>query len=1210
MPKRQKKMMTIDGNTAATHVAYAFSDLAALYPITPSTPMGEIADVWSAEGRKNLFGQQLYIAKMQSEAGAAGAVHGALATGALATTFTASQGLLLMLPNMYKIAGELLPTVIHVSARAIASHALSIFGDHSDVMSARQTGFAMLASGSVQEAVDLSLVAHLATLKTKIPFLHFFDGFRTSHEIAKVDVPDYEEISALVPWEEVSRFRRRAMNPEHPHLRGTAQNPDVFFQAREASNRYYMEAPRVVAKTMVEVEALTGRPYGLFDYVGAADATRVVITMGSASEVADEAVSYFAGQGEKVGALKVRLYRPWSAAHFLDALPNTVERIAVLDRTKEAGSQGEPLYQDVCTTLKERESRVQVVGGRYGLGSKDFTPAMFKGVLENLARRTAQNHFTVGIRDDVTDLSLPEPDEYDTSPPGTINCKFWGLGADGTVGANTNAVKIVGDNTDLFAQAYFAYDAKKSGGTTVSHLRFGPEPIRASYLIRSAHYIACHSPSFVESYDILDGIKEGGTFVLNCPWGVGELGERFPRSLRRTIAERKVKLFIIDAVKLAGELGLGGRINMIMQTVFFSLAKVLPEKEAIARLKDAIEKTYSKKGRKIVEMNWAGVDGALARLQEVEVPAGWGETGVRERRKPTRFDWVSDVMKPMAMQRGNALPVSAFASLLDGNYTWTAPDGSFPVATSKHEKRAVAIEVPAWIPDNCIQCNQCALVCPHAAVRPFLHTEDELEGAPEGFVAVPALGKKLKPHLYSLQVSQNDCVGCGSCADVCPGRSKNKALVMRPHREEKCKQPFFDYAVARSPKPDLVDSSTVKGSQFLQPLFEFSGACPGCGETPYVKLASQLFGDRMLIANATGCSSIYGGSPPAVPFCVNEHGHGPAWANSLFEDNAEFGYGMVLAHLTQRDRLARLMTEALGLDIGGALKEGMKAWLEEREHAEASRAAGDRVAALLERCTRENTLLDEIRTMRDLFTKKSVWAMGGDGWAYDIGFGGIDHVAALNKDINILVMDTESCSNTGGQSSKGTPTGSVTKFAASGKKTGKKDLGRMIMNYGHVYVASVAMGANQKQCLKAFQEAEAYPGPSLIIAYSPCINQGLKYGMNKSQEESRLAVEAGYWILYRYNPALKSQGKNPLILDSKEPTGDFGAFLSREVRYASLRTSYPEEAKRLHERLELECRERYLEYRELARESDKKEQSAYDSASPYHLTVTPSDVAP
>jgi len=1176
-------MVMMDGNTAAAHVAYAFSDVAAIYPITPSSPMGEVADSWAAHGRLNIFGQPLQVTEMQAESGAAGAVHGSLAAGALTTTFTASQGLLLMIPNMYKISGELLPTVFHVSARAVAGHALSIFGDHSDVMATRQTGFALLASASAQEVIDLGMVAHLATLKAKVPFLAFFDGFRTSHEIQKVDAVPYEEMAKLLPWEAVENFRRRAMNPEHPHLRGTAQSPDIYFQAKEASNRYYLETPAIVEEVMAEVSQLTGREYHLFDYVGDPAAKKVIVLMASGCDVTEETVNYMVDDSESVGVLKVRLYRPWSSEHFLAALPDTVEKIAVLDRTKEPGSQGEPLYQDVCTTFQQRGKSPVIVGGRYGLGSKEFTPAMVKAVFDNLDQSSPKNRFTVGINDDVTHTSLPVEKELDVAPEGTVQCKFWGLGGDGTVGANKGAIKIVGDKTDMYAQGYFAYDAKKSGGTTVSHLRFGKERIQSPYQVKTADYIACHNPAYVNKYDLLAGIRHKGTFVLNCPWQGEELEEQLPPALRRTIAERELDFYTIDAVQIAAEVGLGGRINMIMQTVFFKLAGVLPVDDAISYLKEEIKKAYGRKGENVVQMNYAAVDAALDNLIKVEVPKGWRTASTTGGEAASEPKWVLDVMRPMVLQEGDKLPVSAFAAELDGKYEWTGPDGSFPVATTQYEKRGVAINVPEWIPDNCIQCNFCAMVCPHAAIRPILASEEELKDAPETFTSLPALGKKKDGLRYRIQVDTLDCTGCEDCVNVCPGMKGKSALEMKPLNTQTDREvKNYNFSTKLPIRDDVISPETVMGSQFLQPLFEFSGACPGCGETPYVKLATQLFGDRMLIANATGCSSIYGGSAPAVPYCVNKDGHGPTWANSLFEDNAEFGFGMVLALSARRDRLARLINDASKLEISIELKEAFSDWLAGRDDARLSREAGDRMAKLLEDEVGSNKLLGEILTMRDLFTKKSVWSIGGDGWAYDIGYGGLDHVVAMGKDINVLVLDTEVYSNTGGQSSKATPTGSVAKFAASGKKTRKKDLGRMFMNYGYAYVASIAMGANMNQCLQAFLEAESYPGPSVIIAYAPCIEHGLKKGMEKTQEEEKLAVKAGYWSLYRYDPRRADKGENPFKLDSKEPSADFHEFLMGEVRYSSLVKSFPEEARKLHARLAEECKQRYEEYKEMA----------------------------
>ena len=1162
-----KTMKTIDGNTAAAHVAYAMSDVAAIYPITPSSPIGEIADEWAAEGRKNIFGQTLTVRQLQSEAGAAAAVHGSLAAGALTTSFTASQGLLLMIPNMYKMSGELLPGVLHVTARAVAAHALSIFGDHQDVMAVRQTGFSLLASASVQEAMDLGLVAHLAAIEASVPFLHFFDGFRTSHEIQKVEMIDYADMAKLVNWEAVRCFRERGANPERPELRGTAQNPDIYFQNREAVNPFYEKIPAIVSDYMKKVGRLTGRAYKPFDYVGAPDATRVIISMGSSCETIEEVVTHLVNQGEAVGLIKVRLYRPFSTAHLLAVLPASADRITVLDRTKEPGAIGDPLYTDVCTAFMERGDMPTILGGRYGLGSKEFNPGMVKAIFDNMNAVGPKNHFTVGIDDDVSHTSLDFEEGFDVAPEGTVQCKFWGLGADGTVGANKSAIKIIGDNTDLYAQAYFAYDSKKSGGVTMSHLRFGKKPIQSTYLIDSADYIACHKDSYVNIYDVLEGIKTGGTFLLNSPWSMADMEEKLPWAMRRTIARKKLKFYNIDAVKIAQEVGLGGRINMIMQTAFFKLANVIPVEEAISYLKDQIKKMFGRKGEKIVQMNNAAVDKTLENLVEIKYPESWAAAAEVATPAADEPEFVTKVLRPMVAQQGDKLPVSAFR-----------PDGIFPVATTQYEKRGVAIMVPEWIMENCIQCNQCAMVCPHATIRPFLLTDEEMAAAPQGYEAKKALGKELKGYNFRMQVDTLDCMGCGNCADICPGKKGEKALVMKPLDTQLVEQPRYDYALTLPVRDDVMNWKTVKGSQFRQPLFEYSGACPGCGETPYVKLATQIAGDRMMIANATGCSSIYGGSAPAVPYTVNAKGHGPAWANSLFEDNAEYGFGMVLALNARRDRLARLVEEAAA-EATGELKETMSAWLAGKDDPEVSREAGDKMAALMEA---DAAKYGELLSMKDLFTKKSVWILGGDGWAYDIGYGGVDHVAAMNKDVNILVMDTEVYSNTGGQSSKATPTGSVAKFAASGKKTKKKDLGRMLMTYGYVYVASVAMGANKNQCLKAFLEAESYPGPSIIIAYAPCINQGLKKGMGKSQEEEKLAVESGYWPLYRYDPRLAAEGKNPFQLDSKEPAGDFQEFLMGEVRYASLHQSFPDEAKKLHKRLEDEYRERYETYKKMA----------------------------
>ena len=1158
------KMKTMDGNTAAAHVAYAMSDVATLYPITPSSPMGEIADEWAAEGRTNIFGQTMTVRQLQSEAGAAASVHGSLAAGAFTTTFTASQGLLLMIPNMFKMAGELLPGVLHVSARAIAAHALSIFGDHQDVMAVRQTGFALLASASVQEVMDMALVAHLAAIESSVPFVHFFDGFRTSHEIQKIAVIDYEDMAKLTNWDAVARFRARGTNPERPELRGTAQNPDIYFQGREAANPYYLKVAGIVSDYMKKVSDLTGRNYQLFDYVGDPQAERIIISMGSSCETIEEVVNYLLGKGEKVGLVKVRLYRPFAPEALFAVIPQSVKTITVLDRTKEPGALGDPLYVDVCATGFEQGKTYQILGGRYGLGSKEFNPAMAMAVFDNMTSASPRNHFTVGITDDVTNTSLDVGDSLDVSPQGTVQCKFWGLGADGTVGANKSAIKIIGDNTDMYAQAYFSYDSKKSGGITISHLRFGKEPIQSTYLIDTADYIACHKDNYVEIYDVLEGIKDGGIFVLNSPWTQEEMEEKLPGSMRRTIAKKKLKFYNIDAVKIASEVGLGGRINMIMQTAFFKLANVIPVDDAIAYLKDQIQMLFGKKSQQLVEMNYAAVDHTLEHLVEIEYPDSWADAADRSKAGKDEPDFVKSVMRPILAQQGDKLPVSAFS-----------PDGIFPVDTTQYEKRGVAINVPEWIMDNCIQCNQCAMVCPHASIRPVLMTEDELSKAPEGFEAKKAVGKDLKEYYFRIQVDTLDCMGCGNCADICP--AKKKALSMKALETQTPLQvPLWEFAMELPVRDNIVGRTTVKGSQFCQPLLEFSGACAGCGETPYAKLLTQLFGERMVIGNATGCSSIWGGSAPAIPYCVNQDGFGPTWGNSLFEDPGEFTYGMFLGAFQQRRRLADLARQALESDIPKEIKAAMQGWLKNLKNAEGSKLYGDQLKALLP-AHKDSPILAEINSMSKLFTKKSFWVFAGDGAAYDIGFGGIDHVLATGEDINVLVMDTEVYSNTGGQSSKATPTGSVAKFAASGKKTPKKDMGQMMMSYGYVYVASVSMGANKQQLMKAFVEAESYDGPSLILAYSPCINQGIMVGMGKSQEESKLAVQSGYWPLYRFNPDLKKEGQNPFILDSKKPDGSLRKFMEGEIRFASLQRTFPEEAKKLHAELEVQFNHRYEE---------------------------------
>ena len=1164
------KTVTIDGNTAAAHVAYAFSDVAAIYPITPSSPMAEVADEWGAQGRKNLFGQKVRIAEMQSEGGAAGAVHGSLAAGALTTTFTASQGLLLMIPNMYKISGEMLPGVFHVTARALAAHSLSIFGDHSDVMGARQTGFAMLASASVQEVMDLALVTHLSAIKASLPFVHFFDGFRTSHEIQKIEQIEYEDMAKLLDYDAVKRFRERALNPEHPHQSGTAQNPDIYFQGREAANIHYAKVPEIVEYYMEKVGDLTGRRYHLFDYVGAPDAERVLVIMGSGADVAEEAINYLNAKGEKLGLIKVRLYRPFAADKFLAAIPATCKKIAVLDRTKEPGSLGEPLYLDIVDAIAEAGLDIKCYGGRYGLGSKEFTPTMVKQVYDNLKLDEPKNHFTVGIIDDVMNTSLPEGDFVNAAPEGTICCKFFGLGSDGTVGANKNSIKIIGDHTNMFAQGYFAYDSKKSGGLTISHLRFGKTPIQSPYLIDSADFVACHNASYVTRYDVLEGIKDGGVFLLNSPWTVEDMERELPASMKQTIAKKHIRFYNMDAVKLAREVGMGNRINTIMQSAFFKLAEIIPADEAIDYMKAAAKKSYAKKGEDVVQKNYAAIDIGVTGITEINYPEAWatatsGATAMHVSDDPYFVDFI----KPILAQQGDKLPVSKLAA-----------DGYVPTGTTKYEKRGIAVEVPMWIPENCIQCNQCALVCPHASIRPFVMTEET--EAPETFVAKKANGVG-DGKLFRIQVSPYDCTGCGSCVNVCP--AKTKALKMAPLAEvEKVENDNWTFAMDL-PTLDLpVNKATVKGSQFLQPMFEFSGACAGCGETPYVKLVTQLFGDRMIVANATGCSSIYGGSAPTCPYTVNKQGHGPAWANSLFEDNAEFGFGMNLATTHRRERLADLIRQ-LAEGCGDEVKSICNAWLENKDDAEGSRKAAPAVVKMAEECMNCGCECDEIckeiYDLRDLLVKKSQWIFGGDGWAYDIGYGGLDHVLAMDEDVNVLVMDTEVYSNTGGQSSKATPTGSVAKFAAAGKRTKKKDLGMMAMSYGYVYVAKVCMGANPAQLLKAMVEAEAYKGPSLIIAYAPCINHGIKAGMNKVQDEAKRAVEAGYWPLYRYNPDLAAQGKNPFTLDSKPATGDYKEFILGENRYAALKQQFPEEAATLFARAEQEAKDKYDYYKKL-----------------------------
>ncbi len=1170
-----KNMKTMDGNSAAAHIAYAFTDVAGIYPITPSSVMAELVDEWSANGRKNIFGQEVRVVEMQSEAGAAGTVHGSLTAGALTTTFTASQGLLLMIPNLYKIAGELLPGVFHVSARAVASHALSIFGDHSDVMACRQTGAALLAEGSVQEVMDLAPVAHLSAIKGRVPFINFFDGFRTSHEIQKIEVLDYEDLAKMLDYEAVREFRKRALNPERPSVRGTAQNPDIFFQAREASNVYYNALPEIVEEYMNRISELTGRKYGLFNYYGAPDADRIIIAMGSVCETIEETIDYLMAAGQKVGVVKVHLYRPFSAKHLLAVIPDTVRKIAVLDRTKEPGALGEPLYQDVCTALYENGKTPVIVAGRYGLGSKDTTPAQIVAVYDNLKANAPKNHFTIGIVDDVTNLSLPVGEELDIASEGTVSCKFWGFGSDGTVGANKNSIKIIGDHTDMYAQAYFAYDSKKSGGVTISHLRFGKKPIRSTYLINKADFVACHNPSYIGKYDMISDLKDNGTFLLNCGWSAEELNEKLPADMKRFIAKHNIKLYTIDGVAIGKEIGLGSRINMIMQSAFFKLANIIPLEDAVKYMKDAILKTYGKKGEKIVNMNYLAVDKGIEALRKIDIPADWSDAADEAAATSDVPEFISKILEPMNRQEGDKLPVSAFVG---------REDGSFPNGTSRYEKRGIAVDVPEWQMDKCIQCNQCSYVCPHAAIRPFLLNEDEVKNAPEGFTSKKALGKGFEELNFRIQVSVLDCQGCGSCANVCP--AKEKALIMKPIETQYEQVKNWEYAMTIEPKNPMGET-TVKGSQFQEPLLEFSGACAGCGETPYAKLITQLFGDRMMIANATGCSSIWGGSAPSMPYCANKKGFGPSWANSLFEDNAEFGYGMYLAVKQIRSKIADNCGKLLEIGLPEDVKAAIEGWLENMNDGDGSKKASAQLKSALSAYVgsvnaEAKALINDILDNSEFLVKKSQWILGGDGWAYDIGFGGLDHVLASNEDINILVFDTEVYSNTGGQSSKATPAGAVAQFAAAGKKTKKKDLGMIAMSYGYVYVAQVAMGANQSQLIKALLEAEKYNGPSLIIAYAPCINHGLKLGMGQSQLEEKNAVEAGYWHLYRYNPLLKQEGKNPFVLDSKEPTASYKDFLMSEVRYSSLTRTFPDKAEELFAEAEKDAKERYETYKRLA----------------------------
>ena len=1169
---------TMDGNEAAAYVSYAFTDIAAIYPITPSSPMAEMVDLWSAQGMKNLFGQQVRVTEMQSEAGAAGAVHGSLQGGALTTTYTASQGLLLMVPNMYKMSGEYLPGVFHVSARVVATHALSIFGEHSDVMATRQTGFAILASSSVQEVMDLAGIAHLSAIKSRIPFLHFFDGFRTSHEINKVEVMDYDVFDKLIDYDAVDAFRDRSLNPDRPVLRGTAQNPDLYFQHRESGNRFYEEVPDIVAEYMQEISKITGREYKPFTYYGAEDAEYIVVAMASGCNVVEEVIDYLMSKGEKVGMIKVHLYRPFSEKYFFNVYPDTVKKIAVLDRTKEPGALGEPLYEDIQSLFYGKEKQPVIVGGRYGLGQKDVRPSQIISVFKNLKTDSPKKHFTVGIVDDLTNTSLPEEDIVDTTAEGTISCRLWGLGSDGTVGANKMAIKIIGDKTDLYAQGYFAYDSKKSGGTTISHLRFGDKPIKSSYLVYDADYVACHNKSYVYHYDILKGLKENGTFVLNCPWSQDELDEKLPASIKSYIVEQNIDFYIIDAVSVAQDVGLSNRINMVMQTVFFKLTDVVPVEDAIIYLKEFIEKTYGKKGQKIVDMNNKAVDMSLEQLIHVDVPAEWknAEEEEEEDDYPVKDEpeFMRRLKRPAARREGDELPVSVFEGM---------EDGTFPMGTTAYEKRGIAVLVPQWQTENCIQCNQCAYICPHAVIRPFLLDEEEKNNAPDTFETKEAKLPGKEGYHYRIQVSTMDCTGCANCADICP--APDKALVMVNAEEEIPRQMENWEFVANNVtyKDDLMKKTTVKGSQFAKPLLEFHGACPGCGEPAYTILATQLFGDRMMIANATGCSSIWGGSETSIPFTTTPEGKGPAWANSLFEDNAEFGFGMYLAVSQNRQRLKNIMESGLDSELDANCKNAFKAWIDTMDNGEASKDATNKLLKVVaEPKYSDSKIIQDILKNKDFLIKKSQWIIGGDGWAYDIGYGGLDHVLAAGEDVNVLVYDTEIYSNTGGQSSKATPTAAAAKFAASGKRTKKKDLGMMAMSYGYVYVAQVAMGANMNQTIKAILEAEQYDGPSLIIAYTPCVSHGIKSGMGTSVAQEKKAVETGYWHLYRYNPMLKEQGKNPFVMDSKEPKESVKDFMMSEIRFTQIQNTFPEIAEELYAKAEKDAKARYESYKRLA----------------------------
>ncbi len=1173
-----RSMKTMDGNEAAAYVSYAFTEVSTIYPITPSSPMADHVDVWAANGKKNLFGQPVRLVEMESECGAAGAMHGSLESGALTTSYTASQGLMLMIPALYRMSGELLPGVLHVSSRTVGTHAFSIFGDHSDVMACRQTGFAMICDGSVQEVMDLTAVPHLAAVEGRVPFLHFFDGFRTSHEIQKVEVMDYEDLRPLINRKALDAFRANALNPDHPIQRSTVQNPDIFFQARESANRYYEALPDVVEKYMEAITRITGREYHPFDYYGAPDAEYVIIAMGSVSGTAKEVVDYLRKSGEKVGFLQVRLYRPFSAKYFFRAMPESARAVAVLDRTKEPGSYGEPLYEDVCSVFANSGRNVKIYGGRYGLSSKDTTPAHIIAVFDNLKQVEPMNHFTVGIDDDVTHHSLPVGKPVGCGDPETVSCKFWGLGSDGTVGANKNSIKIIGDNTDKYVQAYFEYDTKKSGGVTKSHLRFGNKPIRSAYLVTKADFVACHKASYMKQYDILSDLKQGGTFLLNCSWSPEELNTHLPAKVKRYIVNNNIHFYTIDATKIAAEIGLRNRTNTVLQSAFFRLAGILPIEDAKKYMKKAIHDTYLKKGEKIISMNYAAVDRGAEEVCEVHIPADWKNAQDEPKKNTAGLPpYIRNVMIPVDGLKGDSLPVSTFAG---------AEDGTVPLGTSKYEKRGTAVEVPRWDPDKCIQCNWCSYYCPHAAIRPFLLTKEERQAAPKGYRTVETKEKQLEGLEFRVQTDPLDCTGCGSCSQVCP--APDKAIEMVPLETQLSEQKNWEYSLSLPRKENPLNKFTVKGSQFEQPLLEFSGACAGCGETPYMKLMTQLFGDRMVIANATGCTQAWGAAAPCVPYTKNKDGHGPAFSNSLFENNAEFSLGMCLANLQRRERLAMTAKELMGKTENGSVKDALKNWLDGYDKSDSTRErAADVVAAVkADSQPADSGLCSEILKAQDQLVKKSIWMYGGDGWAYDIGFGGLDHVLSLGLDMNVLIVDTEVYSNTGGQASKATPVGAVAQFAAAGKKTSRKDLGAIFMTYGNIYVAQVAMGANPNQLVRVLKEAEAYPGPSVIIAYAPCISHGIVKGMAYAQPESKLAVQSGFWTLYHYNPQYRKQGRNPFVLDSPAPSVSLRDFLGGEVRFAALKRTFPEHAEELMQKAETDAANKYRYYRRLAQQSD------------------------